>query len=156
MDATAWQQVLDQNELERTHLQQVVDELTDEELSRPLQGGWTVAAVLAHLAFWDIRAYTVITKWRRSGIEASPIDTDVVNDVTRELCLAVPPRVAAKLSLKWAQAIDSLLEEISPEFVETIRRSGTTMRLERHVHRREHLDEIQSTLARFDAQGPGR
>ena len=98
----------------------------------------------------------MVTKWRRSGIEASPIDTDVVNDVTRELCLAIPPRVAANLSLKWAQAIDRLLEEASPDFIETIRRSGATVRLERNVHRREHLDEIQSALARFDAQGPGR
>ena len=156
MDTAAWRQVLDQNELERIRLRQVVDDLTDEELSRPMEAGWTVAAVLAHLAFWDIRAYTLITKWRQSGIEASPIDIGVVNDVTRELCLAIPPRVAATLSLKWAQAIDKLLEEIKPELVETIGQSGTTVRLERFVHRREHLDEIQSKLAGLGAHGPGR
>ncbi len=156
MDAAAWQQILDQNELERTHLKQVVGKLTDEELLRSLEAGWTVAAVLAHLAFWDIRAYMVITKWSLSGVAASQMDIDVVNDVTRELCLAIPPRAAANLSLKWAQAIDRLLEGLSPELVETIRQSGTTVRLERYVHRREHLDEIQSKLATLDAHGLGR
>lgn len=156
MDIEAWQQVLAKNELERNHLQQVVEKLTEEELSRPMEAGWTVAAVLAHIAFWDIRAHTLITKWRRSGIEPSAIDTEVVNEVTRALCLAIPPRAAANLAVNKAIAVDKLLEEIGPEFVEAIRGSGMNVRLERDVHRREHLDEIQSTLAKFESHGGGR
>jgi hypothetical protein len=33
-----------------------VNTLTDDQLAHPLDAGWTVAGVLAHLAFWDQRA----------------------------------------------------------------------------------------------------
>jgi hypothetical protein len=38
-----------QTQLER--LRALVDRLSDRELSRPMEAGWTVADVLAHLAF---------------------------------------------------------------------------------------------------------
>jgi Mycothiol maleylpyruvate isomerase N-terminal domain len=44
------------NTAERARLEAVVGRLTDADLKRPLAAGWTVAAVLAHLAFWDQRA----------------------------------------------------------------------------------------------------
>jgi hypothetical protein len=147
MDEATWRQVLEQNELERKRLEQLVQKLTVDELARPMAAGWTVSAVLAHLAFWDIRAMTLIAHWRQSGVGPSAIDTDVINEVTRELCLAIAPRAAAQLALDKAAALNRLLAELSPELVETIRTVGTTVHLDRFVHRRLHLDEIEAALS---------
>jgi len=50
------------NTSEREYLVSLVNRLTDDELSCPLEAGWTVSAVLAHLAFWDQRALTLLKK----------------------------------------------------------------------------------------------
>src|SRR6185295_18230273 len=36
-------------------------------LSRPMPGGWTMPALLAHIAFWDARAIYFLDKWGPSG-----------------------------------------------------------------------------------------
>ena len=40
----------------RQRLQRFVDESSDADLARPIEGDWTVGALLAHIAFWDRRA----------------------------------------------------------------------------------------------------
>src|SRR5215471_4937192 len=57
-------------QLER--LRGLVDKLSDQELSRPMDAGWTVAAVLAHLAFWDYRIVTLLDEWNASGTPPWP------------------------------------------------------------------------------------
>lgn len=81
---------------ERDHLAPRVNRLTAAELSQPLAAGWRVAGALAHLAFWDLRALTLLKKWRQEGIGPSPFGTDVVNEATRALCNAISPRAAAQ------------------------------------------------------------
>ena len=51
-----------ENAAESEHLQALIRRLTDEQLARPLEAGWTVSAVLAHLAFWDQRALVLLDK----------------------------------------------------------------------------------------------
>ena len=147
MDEAAWQQVLEKDELERKRLEQLVHKLTAEDLSRPMEAGWTVSAVLAHLAFWDLRVYTLITQWRQSGVKPSGIDTDAINEVTRELFLAIPPRAAAQLALDKATALHRLLQELKPDLIESIRTVATNVRLEEFAHGGLHLDEIEKTLS---------
>jgi hypothetical protein len=147
MDAAVWRQVLEKNELARKQLAERLEELTDAELSCPMEAGWTVSAVLAHLAFWDVRAYALIGKWKETGVGPLLIDTDVINEVARVLCLAIPPRVAVKLLLDEALALDHQLEGLSPEMVEVISTVGTTVHLVRYPHRLQHLEEIEKALA---------
>jgi len=135
-----------ENAAEREHLSSLVSRLTDEELARPLDAGWTVSAVLAHLAFWDHRALVLIKKWEKDGIGPSPMDTDVVNEATRLHCLAIPPRAAAELAISCAQNIDQALERISPAIAAEIERIGKTVRLNRANHRRDHLGQIEKAL----------
>jgi len=123
-----------------------VESLSAEELCTPMEAGWTVSAVLAHLAFWDQRAITLIEKWKREGVGESPIDTDVVNEVTRRLCLVIPPQAAVRLVLSAADGIDGLIQGLSPEVLEAIQTKGTTVHLNRAQHRRTHLDEIEKAL----------
>jgi hypothetical protein len=52
-----------ENTRERDRLRRLVDRITDEEVSLPMWEGWTIAAALVHLAFWDQRALVLIKKW---------------------------------------------------------------------------------------------
>ncbi len=127
-------------------LKKLVGNLATDDLNTPMEAGWTVSAVLAHLAFWDQRAITLIQKWELEGVGDSPIDTDVINEVTRHLCLAVPPEKAAHMAVTVADEIDRVIEGLSPELVEGIRTSGKTVRLNRADHRRTHIVEIERAI----------
>src|SRR5512136_2396446 len=106
MDAIV--EIIKDNARENAHLRQALESLSDEDLRVPLEAGWTISAVLAHLAFWDQRAITLIGKWKKEGVGPSPIDTDVVNEATRILCLAIPPRQAAELVVALAGEVDKV------------------------------------------------
>ena len=43
------------NTRERARLRALVEELDDETLTSPVNESWTVAGVLGHIAYWDIR-----------------------------------------------------------------------------------------------------
>jgi len=49
-----------QNDAERIRLRSLVARLSDADLARPMPAGWTVAAILAHLAFWDQRILVLL------------------------------------------------------------------------------------------------
>lgn len=143
---THFNSLLADNKAEREHLIALVSKLSDEQLAHPMEAGWTVAAVLAHLAFWDQRGMVLLEKWGHEGIGPSPIDTDVVNEVTRTLLLAIPPRQAAQLAIDCAARIDEAIERLSLQRVADVAEKGKTVRLNRADHRRTHLGEIERAL----------
>jgi hypothetical protein len=127
-------------------LKRLAEKLSDEDLRTPMEAGWTVSAVLAHLAFWDQRAITLIEKWKEEGVGDSAIDVDVVNEATMRLCLAIPPRKAAELAITVADEIDRLICDLNPEMVQAILMRGATVKLNRADHRRTHMNEIEGAL----------
>ena len=137
------------NDAERERLRALVTRLSDEELRRPMPAGWTVAAMLAHAGFWDARAIYALGKWER-GIEPvpgdyEPEDVGWINDSAKPLCLALPPRDAARLALQLAEEADAKIAALSDELVEKIRVVGP-FNISRAEHRREHLDDIERAL----------
>ena len=131
----------------RRQFDQAIARLTDAQLLEPrLAGDWTVKDTRAHMAFWDQRAITLIEKWKQEGVGPSAIDVDVMNEVTRMLCLAISPVKAAELAIFLADKIDCLIEDLNPEMVEAILAEGTTVKLNRADHRRTHLSEIERAL----------
>jgi Mycothiol maleylpyruvate isomerase N-terminal domain len=134
------------NASETAHLRELVKRLSDAELRQPLEAGWTVSAVLAHMAFWDQRALTLIGKWQKAGVGPSAVDTDVVNEATRILCPAIQPRDAAELAVAFAGEIDRVIAGLTPEMLVAIQTKGTTVNLRRANHRRTHLDEFEKAL----------
>ena len=134
------------NAHERERMRLLVERLTDEELSLPMYAGWTIAAALGHLAYWDQRSLMLMRKWARDVVEPSSIDIDVTNDSLLPLLLAIPPRAAAELAVSAAEAVDRELEEASLELVTAIESLGEEFRLYRSIHRKLHLDEIEETL----------
>jgi len=140
-----------QNADQRDRLRALVDRLTDEELRRPLSAGWTVAGVLAHVAFWDQRVLVLLERWERDGSGSAPPainpgDIDWINDTAKALCLALPPRVAAELALATAEAVDRKVAALPDHLVAANAAAGAPINLLRAAHRREHLDEIERAL----------
>lgn len=136
-----------ENANERERLRNLVNKITDEELVLTLNvEGWTVAVALAHLAFWDERRLVLLRKWKQKGIMPSPYDEDIINDALIPFLLAIPPRKAAELSVLTAEALDHELEETSPELIVAIEALGDRHALNRSIHRKMHLDEIETLL----------
>jgi hypothetical protein len=134
------------NDAERERLRSLIARRSDEELSRPMPGGWTVAAVLAHAGFWDARAIYFLDKWGPSGEPSTyePEDTDAVNDSAKPLCLALPPRTAAQLALRLAEEADGKVKALSDAMLAKIAaKGGPPFNLSRAIHRKEHLDDIE-------------
>jgi DinB family protein len=139
-----------ENDAERERLRSLVTRLSDDALSRPMPAGWTVAAMLAHIGFWDARAIFLLDKWGRgatpSPADYEPEDVDWINDAAKPLCLALPPRAAAQLALRLAEEADGKVAALSDEMLATIRAAGSPINLSRAEHRREHLDDIERAL----------
>jgi|SRR5579884_1785273 len=138
------------NDAARERLRAVVGGLSDEDLARPLGDGWTVAAALAHLAFWDRRTLGLLAHWRqqRTGDLArlSPTDVDMLNDALCAEWLALPPREAALLALDAAAAVDRALATLPPAELDALASPEIPIRLDRAHHRNAHLDEIEQAL----------
>lgn len=141
-----------ENAAERERLRSLVTRLSDEDLGRPMPAGWTVSAVLAHVAFWDARAIFWIDKWGR-GVEPSAPDYETredvewMNDSAKPLCLELRPRDAARLALRLAEEADRKVEALSDEMLAKIRAAGSPFNLSRADHRKEHLDDLERVLS---------
>lgn len=140
-----------QNTVQRDRLRGLVARLSDEDLRRPLPAGWTIAAALAHLAFWDQRILVLIERWERTGPAALPPpldhgDVDWINDAAKALCLALPPRTAAQLAVTTAEAVDAKLAALADDRVAANAAAGSPINPLRADHRRQHLDEIDQAL----------
>ena len=91
-----------QNDESRQPLKNVIGRLSDTDLALSTGYGWTVAALLAHLAFWDQRMIVIWKRWKEEGFDPSPIDANAVNDALKVVCHALEPRKAIELSLSAA------------------------------------------------------
>lgn len=125
---------------------ELLSTLSDEALLTPMPAGWTVSAVLVHLAFWDLRALNLLRKWRNEGIYFSPMDIDVINEVTRLICLAVQPRAAVELFLRTAESINEFISDLDEGWMKKVEEEGKNVHLDRAAHRLIHLAEIKVAL----------
>ena len=139
-----------ENDHERRRLEALVDRLDDAALSRPMPAGWTVAGILAHLAFWDQRIITFIDLLKR-GVKIpteDAIDVEWINEAAKPAQLALPPRRAATLAVETARVIDQAVATLSDELLAKNAAAGSPMNVRRAEHRRGHLDEIETLLGR--------
>ena len=138
------------NDTERARLKALVAKWTDADLAKPMPAGWTVAGVLGHLAFWDQRILVLLDQWETKGIAPAheiASDVDWINDAGKPMLLAVAPRTLARLAVDIADAADRRVAAVSEDLVTRNAAAGMPINLDRGVHRREHLDEIEHTLS---------
>jgi hypothetical protein len=138
-------QYIKDNARSRQRLTALVNHISDEELKLVVyKEGWTIAVALTHLAFWDQYGLAKLRLWKQSGIAPSHSDSNAVNDALLHIALAMPPRTAAELVVSAAEAVDREIEASSPDFVKAVEALKEPYRLNRSIHRKLHLDEIEA------------
>jgi len=139
---------IDANARERERMRAIVDGLDDDALAAQVNEYWTVAGVLGHIAYWDIRVLVLAEKIDRGEPwapgDAEP-DGDWLNDSTRPLIHEIAPRKAAHFALRIAEQCDAVVAELPldrmwPGDPDSPINPG------RWEHRAEHLDEIETAL----------
>lgn len=139
-----------ENDVSRHKLETLVRGLSDQDLALRTSYDWTVAALLAHLAFWDMRMVAILERWKESGFDPSPIDSAAVNGALKVMCHALDPHAAVELCLACAEAADSAIAALPLELVKQIEAhveaTSTQFRMNRALHRNSHLQDIELLL----------
>jgi hypothetical protein len=138
-----------ENTRERERMRAIVDRLSDDDLRTSVNPNWTVAAVLGHIPFWDARVLSLADKLERgesfTSSDTEPEDVDWINDASRELIHAIPPREAARLALEIAQETDARVAILPVDRLWPTDPNSPLNAL-RASHRGEHLDDVEAAL----------
>jgi hypothetical protein len=130
-------------------LKKVAGALTEKELGRVIyKEGWTIAVMLAHLAFCDERRRCMFAYWRQKGVYPTPYMDDVVNDALIKVMLKIPPKDTVSLAIDCAEAGNKEIEELPDKIRRDIEALNEPRALNRAGHRTQHLDEIEVFLKR--------
>lgn len=143
---------IEANRLGRERLRDLVEGLDDEALTAQVNDSWSVAGVLAHMAWWD--AYVVVfaekvdrgEPWVPSDEEP---EGDWLNDSTRLVIEGLAPhapRAAAELAMRMAEQADARVADLPLDRMAP-RDPASPIYPLRADHRNEHLDEIEAALA---------
>jgi hypothetical protein len=139
---------IEANNRERERLRALVERLDDHALAAPVNEYWTVAGVLGHMAYWDIRVLVLAEKiasgepWAAGDAEP---DGDWLNDTTRPLIHEIEPRRAAEFALRIAGRCDAVVAELPLDRMWP-GDPDSPISASRWDHRAEHLDEIEAAL----------
>lgn len=133
------------NRSDRERLRAFIARLRADDWGRSLADGWTPAAVLGHLAFWD---RFVLARWRRfardGALTTLPDEhLDLINEAALPLWLALPGDQAATLALAAVEEVDLAIEALPPSAVELAVATGRPAMVDRSLHRREHLEALE-------------
>lgn len=120
--------------------------LSDEAMQTPVGEHWTVAIVLAHLAWWDRRVMYVLDMTEKNGELFIPEIDVFVNDLSLPLWAAIPPREAARIALETAETLDRRMEAYPRHLLELVYAYNPRW-VVRALHRGEHLSEADAALA---------
>jgi hypothetical protein len=133
------------NRASTERIRRLVNRLSQEQMQQPVGADWTVAIVLAHLAFWDRRVIFALERTEKEGKLFTPTIDLLVNDLSLPLWAAIPPSEAARLALDTATALDRRLESFPQPLLEELYNFNKRWVL-RSLHRGEHLDEVDRAL----------
>lgn len=149
---------VERNAASRRRLASIVERLRDSDLTLSTgQGGWTVAQLLGHLAFWDRSA---LARWRAALESARDGSTTLPLAIPGEHLVAINPPLAALLDA-WgsrigaavgeeaqaaAEAVDRLIEEIADSVPESQIHTRPGI-VHRWLHREPHLDQVERAIA---------
>jgi uncharacterized damage-inducible protein DinB len=148
----------EKNAVSRRRLASVVERLRESDMTLPTEeGGWTIAQVLGHLAFWD---RSMETRWRlarEAAAEGAGLDpavipgelTDAINLPLAELLDAWAGRLGMDIgaqALAAAESLDALLIELAGRLPAAVAADRPNL-LNRSTHRDAHVQQIERALA---------
>jgi hypothetical protein len=138
------------NDEQRERLAEIVGRLTSDDHAREVMPGWTIGALLAHVAFWD---RLVIERWTRAIADGDTIPvslsddlSDLINDASLAQWSAMPGPLAGREAIAAAEAVDSYVEGLEEARVAAAEQAGLARLIDRSRHRAEHLDAIEAAL----------
>jgi sulfite reductase beta subunit-like hemoprotein len=140
---------IEKNDHERARMRELIERLSDHQLREKVNEHWTVAGVLAHIAFWDARSAWLASKIERgipfTAADVEPDDVTWINDSTRGLIHAIAPREAARFALAQAEETDARVAALQPSQMWPANKQSL-LNAFRSEHRAEHLDQIEAAL----------
>ena len=140
---------LEKNAEQLERMRGLIVRLSDDDLRKPANPEWTVAATLLHVAYWDTRALWLADKIERgeafTDAEVEPEPPTWINDTVRPFLHAIAPREAARLALQTAERCDRRVAALPADKVWPNDKSSL-LNAFRAEHRREHLDKIEEAL----------
>jgi hypothetical protein len=135
------------NRTQTERLRQIVARLEPPMLDVRLANGWTVAGILAHLAFWDRMRLCLMRRAARGETYTGVYDGPIFNEAMQPLLEMIPPERAAVAALQAAEEVDVLLLEVPTDVVAAALARPDAPNLNRGLHRGPHLDQIEQALA---------
>jgi Mycothiol maleylpyruvate isomerase N-terminal domain len=128
-------------------LRAFLGQLSDDQLQQPLDDGWTVSAVLGHVAYWDRRAAQYVIRLTKDGnFRSSGEDVHVVNDALLHQWRRIPAREAVAEVLEAGEEVNGKIAGLDEETAQ----KWLALRifaLDRSDHRLEHLEELKGVFA---------
>lgn len=138
-----------ENEAERARLKAVVARLTDADMARAMSEEWTVGVGLMHLAFWDGLSLSKFEEWERTGTVQIPPMREIVDGINQAMLpwwRTIAPAQIRHAVVAAAEAVDRKAETLPTPIIEAIL-AVRPRSLTRASHRRQHLDQIERSLA---------
>lgn len=114
-----------------------------------IEEGWTVGALLGHLAFWDRIATVRLEKYlrdRETPASASDTITEYTNAAGMRQWKDTPIRVAAAQARDSAAEVDRLIGTLPADVLDELKAMGRPFLIDRSAHRKEHIDQIERAL----------
>lgn len=145
---------LTENDAERDHLRRLISALSDADLASDIGHGWTAGVALAHLAFWDRLWLAKLEEFERTHVVVLPAlgpAVNALNDGMLGWWQNIAPAQVRYEVVAAAEAIDQKVSNLPDWIVEPIL-AARPRTLNRAVHRRQHLGEIESALKDREGQ----
>ena len=133
----------ERNQQSLDELRSYVEKLSDDQLLQDLGNGWTVAAELAHIAFWDRRAFQIATRVAADDSFRNPAENvHVINDALLYQWKRIPPREAVAEFVEAATQVNNLFDSVDQATINHWLELRT-FAVDRADHKLEHLEEFK-------------
>ena len=124
--------------------------LSDAELATDTGDGWTVSAVLAHMAFFDRMLVPRWDTYEKDGAfaEMTPRHFDLMNDAGAGDWSALPPRPTVAKCIEAAERAVARIDALPAKAMAVALETNRVALLDRTLHWGPHLDQIKSAIGR--------
>ena len=132
-------------------MQAIVNSLDERTMRLSVEEGWSISAVLAHLAFWEHSFLTRCDAFRDQG-DFVMIDADMerfINETSLPLWRSIPGRMAANMALEAATATTIATAAMATDLENHLTTQRCQALLDHSQHRNAHLDAIEAVLERY-------
>jgi hypothetical protein len=144
--------VLQNNATSLARLQAIVGSLDERTMRLSVEDGWSISAVLAHLAFWEHSFLTRCDAFRDHGNFVT-IDEDtehLINVTSLPLWRSIPGRIAANMALEAATAATIATAAMTADLESHLTNQQCQALVDHSHHRNAHLDAITEVLDRYE------